>query len=273
MTVAGNEFRSDTFVISPQMNLNVGFNCADSFLLFWKRISGSRYQVKQLGPNYLENYVTTIDTAVVIAKNQIASRYFTVTPIVDGKQGFRSNTIPYDAAGVDCYFASFYLQSQTSTTALFTAELGTAFNVKELSLQKRLRGGHTTIETVNPVISASFRFGDSALLNGENRYRLRLTLQNGNVLYSNEEIVYHFADKPVFVYPNPVQRNGFLKVVSNEAGRYTIRIINSSGVEVYKQFITNTNFTLSASRFTPGLYFIWVMDKQGKSFLQKLLIQ
>lgn len=96
---------------------------------------------------------------------------------------------------------------------------------------------------------------------------------NGSVIYSDTEKLYHFGDSPVYVYPNPAKSNEGIKIISNESGRYTVRFFNSAGTEVYRQFITNSITTIQASRLAKGLYFVWVIDKEGKSFVQKLIIQ
>jgi hypothetical protein len=273
MVVFSQSFVSDTVTISPRLSVRVGFNCADSFQLYWKKLPVAQYQVYRLGDNYLEPLLVTSDTSVVLKKLQNPSLYYSVAPLIATRPTVRSNTISYTGAGVGCYIVAFYLQSQTPSAAFFTAELGTLIGVKEVSLQKLTANSFVTIQTTTSLTGTLFNFSDASLLKGENIYRLKLTLLNGSVVYSDIETLYHFGDSPVYVYPNPARSGEGIKIISNESGRYTVRIFNSAGKEVYQQFITNSFTTLQSSGFAKGLYFVWIMDKEGAPFVQKLLIQ
>ncbi|MDQ6608547.1 MAG: T9SS type A sorting domain-containing protein, partial [Bacteroidota bacterium] len=116
-------------------------------------------------------------------------------------------------------------------------------------------------------------FTDASLLGGENIYRLKITLLNGTVIYSYVETVYHLAESPVYVYPNPARKAEVIKVITNESGRYTVQFFNSTGIEMYRQFLTASVTNISSSRLAAGLYFVRVVDKDGNYFVQKLIIQ
>jgi hypothetical protein len=114
---------------------------------------------------------------------------------------------------------------------------------------------------------------DPALIKGENTYRLKLTLQNGVVLYSTIEQVFYAGDLPVYVYPNPVSQSETIRIIATEPGRFTLRLLNSNGVEVFRQLITASSAPLAANRFSKGFYFVRIDDRDGQSFTQKLVIQ
>lgn len=272
MSIGAHEFLSDTVSVSPQLSLQVGFNCADSFQLFWKKLPVARYTLYRLGNKYLEPFITTADTSIVFNKAQNPSLYYGVAPVTT-KPALRSNTISYPGGGVGCYILSFYLQSQTGNNASFLATLGTLYSVKELSLQKLVGGNYISVQTAGSVTALLTIFTDASLVKGENRYRLKLTLQNGQTVYSDVETVFYFADSPVYVYPNPVKRGEAIKIISSQSGRYTVRFLNATGTEVYRQFITSNLTILPSSRFASGLYFIWIFDKEGSPFVQKLIVQ
>jgi len=273
INAGGQQFVADSLVIAPSLNLNIGFVCSDSFQLNWAKLSVPQYRLYQLGNRFLEPVMTLSDTAIVLSRGLYSSRYFAVAPIVGGKEGLRSNTTLLDSASAGCYFAAFYLQSQTPSMASFIGQLGTLYNVREVHFQKLTRGGYETIQTLRSFTSTQLSFSDQNLLTGENSYRLELVLQNGSVIYGETIRIYHNGDAPVYLYPNPSTQGETIRVISTEPGRFTLRFVNSMGVEVYRQFITNSYLQIPASRFPKGLYFVWIMDKQGKPFLQKLLVQ
>ncbi|HWJ92324.1 MAG TPA: S8 family serine peptidase, partial [Flavisolibacter sp.] len=54
-------FVSDTFTISPQLQLKTGFVCEDSFLLYWRSIAAS-YRLFELSSEYLTPFMQLSDT-------------------------------------------------------------------------------------------------------------------------------------------------------------------------------------------------------------------
>jgi hypothetical protein len=263
---------SDTFTISPQLNMNVGFNCADSFLLYWNRVPPNNYAVYELTDKYLQQFNQRSDTSIILNKQQRPSIYYTVAPVINGKQGIKANTINYPSSAPSCYITSFFLQSQTSSSANFFAELGTLFHVAEVSFEKLKLSGNIQVQTINNPTSAIFNFTDPNLNQGENRYRIRVRLANGTVLYSNVEIVYHLPASPVVIYPNPSVQYTTLNIISNESGRYTVQFFDVNGRMVYSQFITNTLTRINSGFFAKGLYVVRIIDKLGKTSSQKLVI-
>jgi hypothetical protein len=264
---------SDSFTISPQLNMQVGFNCTDSFLLYWNPLHTGSYRLYELATNYLQPFAQTPDTGIILTKQQHQSIYYAVAPLINGKEGLRSATLNYTSQGVECYLQSFFLQSINGHTAFFTAQLGSLYHVADVSFEKFVNGSYATIRTVSNPASAQFNFSDSVLKQGTNLYRLKVTLQNGMVVYSNAETVY-FADPghPVVLYPNPVRQTESLKIVSNESGRYTLNILDNNGRLVYSKELNNTVTELPAGLFAAGVYFVRITDKQGGSMQQKIVV-
>ena len=152
MTVSANDFLSDTFTISKQPLVQVGFDCVDSFLLYWNRAGVTSFQLYELGAKYLQPFTQTVDTSILLRKAQHPSIYYAVALIINNKLGFRSYTLNYTSAGNSCYLRSCYLQAQTPTTALFFAEIGSLYNVAEVDFEKETPAGYTSLKTIgNPV--------------------------------------------------------------------------------------------------------------------------
>lgn len=273
MNIGGNYVVADSVVLAAPLHLHVGFVCADSFQLNWRRLPAAGYRLYRLGDKYMETFRLVTDTTVVLPVSQLSSRHFAVAPVVQNKEGKRSNSVPAEATSAGCYFLAFYLRAQTGRAALFTAELGTLYGVKEISLEKRGANGFAAIQTMATPQHTVFDVSDPALIKGENTYRLKLILQNGVVLYSTIERVFYAGDLPVYVYPNPVSQSETIRIIATEPGRFTLRILNSNGVEVFRQLITASSTPLAANRFSKGFYFVRIDDRDGQSFTQKLVIQ
>ena len=267
-------FVSDTFTISRQLALQTGFNCADSFLLYWQALPVGSYRLYGLGNRYLEPLTVIPDTALILSKQQYPSLYYSIAPLLNGKEGFRSYTVNYTAQAVGCYLRSFYLQSQTGLTGTFVAELGTVYNVAAVGLQVLNNGGYVPVQTITAPQATAFTFTNVPLRQGENRFRFFIRLASGTFLYSNVETVYTVSEGvPVFVYPNPVAQSGELKLLTQEVGRYTVLLIDVAGRQLYRQELNSSVTSLPANRFPKGLYFIRILDREGGTKTLRQIIQ
>lgn len=273
LTANNKTFLSDTFTINPQLTVQTGFNCEDSFLLYWNALPVKTYRLYNLGEHYLEPVATITDTALLLYASQQATPFYSIAPLLNGKEGFRSNTSNYAAQGVGCYLRSFYLQTQTTKAALFRVELGTIYQVSEISLERLQGTAFTTVQAIaNPQNTVS-DFSDVPLHPGENRFRLKIKLANGTTLYSNTETVFAVGESsPVVVYPNPVLQAGMLRIIVNEVGRYTLRLHDLAGKQVFSQELNSTLTSQPISAFAKGMYLLSVYDKDNRKTTYKLVI-
>jgi hypothetical protein len=240
---------SDTFAISPELNLQLGFECVDSFLIYWNKIPVQLYEVAELREKYMEPFVQTADTAVLLYVAQHPSAYYGVTPIVGNRKGNRSNSLNR-VQGLACYVNSFYVQSQTQQEAFLVGELGTLFRVSEVSLQKLTASGFVTISTVRNPTTTSFRFNDPNLVQGENTYRMKVVL----------------------IYPNPTPQSQNLRILTNESGRYTAYLFDGQGRMLWSKLITSTLTLFPSINLSKGVYYIRFDDRDGKPFTEKVVI-
>ena len=271
MRTIGSSFISNSFTISPAARLEVGFDCVDSFLLFWKRQSVSSYQLYQLGDKYMQPVLLTPDSAVVLQKNQHPSFYYAVAPMVNGQPGQRSYTINYATQGVGCYFRNFLVTIQNSTVQL-NALLGTTYNISSVSFQKLTPSGFQLLQSFQSPMQVALGLTDPAPSRGLNRYRAMITLANGSIIYSSYEDVYYFPDLPVIVYPNPVRQNQPIRIAALEAGVYTIEIFDAAGRKVFTQLLNDLTQQIAPFRLGMGLYFVRISGGDTKPVTQKLVV-
>jgi hypothetical protein len=266
------QFVSDSFVVSPLLQMNVGFNCADSFLLYWNSLPVHQYQLYQLGDRYLEGSLSIADTFQVLQKQQFPSLYYAVAPMAGSRPGLKSFTINYTTQGVECYLRSFFSLLQNNQQALLTLELGTVYNVAEVSFQKKLGDVFQTIHTISSPASVLQSFVDGSLVQGINRYRARIKLIDGTILYSGEDQVLYFPGQPVIVFPNPAAQQQPVNLIVKDQGVYAIRLYDATG-RLVRSFELNDILTTIPPFVLPrGLYFIQVNTATGKLFAQKLVV-
>lgn len=273
LSIGGTATVSDTFVISSIPRMDVGFHCADSFLLFWNKQPAAQYQVLELKDKYLQGLAATTDTFNLLKSVQHPAIYYSVVPVVNGKPGFQAPVLNYTAQGVACYFKSFFVQNQTHTSASLFGSLGSVYGVSSIALQKLEANRFESIKTENQPTITEFVFEDPKLKQGLNQYRLALQLTNGQTLYSEMVSAYHFEDKNVIVYPNPATQQQPIHIITSRAGRTAIQLYNSSGVLVNELRLKDLNQQIPPLRLTTGVYYIRVIDEEsGGTSSQKLIV-
>jgi hypothetical protein len=272
MRLASAVVASDSFVISRATDLYTGFNCADSFLLYWDGLPVAQYQLYTLRDGYLQPFKATPDTFAVLKKTLQSSLYYSVAPVVAGRPGGRSFILNYAGQGTECYFKGFYLQRQDTTTASFAASLGSVYNVAALSFQKLQGEQFKTLQTVASPSATAFTFTDPALARGVNKYRLQITLSGGQVIYSSEVAAYHFVQGDVIVYPNPVRQQEPVNILTSLAGRQMIQVYSETGALIYSGRLKNLVQQIPAHKLSKGLYIIKVIGDDGATSYQKLVV-
>src|SRR4030095_4440463 len=129
MNFGSQHYSSDTFTISRRFDVNVGYNCDDSFMLYWNKIPAiNSYQVYDLGDKYMEPLIITADTVIVLSKQTNTSLHYAVAPLINTKTAVRSYAYDYTQQGVGCYIKTFFAQLVNSSLEL-DLELGTNYRV------------------------------------------------------------------------------------------------------------------------------------------------
>ncbi|MES2774156.1 MAG: S8 family serine peptidase [Bacteroidota bacterium] len=273
MKVGAQVFVSDTFTISKRMVTAVGLNCPDSFLFYWPKVSGiTRYQVFRLVNSYLQPILTTTDTAIIISKSMSPSLHYTVAPVIGNKTGVKSFTFNYSTQGIDCYFKSFFAQLNSSNTVLLDLELGSNYRIKKMDWQKLSGGNFQTLQTVSPVNSLQFSYTDRTLFKGINTYRVKIELENGQIIYSHEESVNFLQDAEYIIFPNPVSQNGLLHMLTKDPDSRTIEIYNMMGVKIFEKKTNDVLTSFAINRLNKGLYFARIVQNNSVKKTLKFVV-
>jgi hypothetical protein len=267
MNFASQHFVSDTFTISKRFDVNVGFNCPDSFMLYWNKTPGvNSYQVYRLGDKYLEPLLVTTDTIVILSKQTNLSLHYAVAPLINNKTGVRSYGYNYTTQGVGCYVRTFLAQLINSTARL-DLELGTSYGIKSITWQKLTLSGYISLQTVNTIQGLNFNYADNMLSHGLNIYRVKIELLDGRIIYSETATVY-FASEPYIIYPNPVPQYQDVTLISNDPGTVELQVFNSIGVKLFEETLNDWSNTIPTGKLSKGIYLLRIIKD---SQLQKTL--
>ena len=112
---------------------------------------------------------------------------------------------------------------------------------------------------------------------GVNYYRIKAEETTGKIVYSKVLTVnLGKGNVGLRIYPNPVTGNQVNISLSNiKAGQYSLRVINTSGQDVYKHTITNQGSTMTRAlnlpaNIKPGVYYMVISGngyRENKMFI------
>lgn len=267
MTINGQVFISDTSSISKPLNVQVGFNCPDSVMLYWNSTSLNNYTVWKLGEKYMEPIANTTDSFFIFQKT--VQPNYTVSPIF----GIKAHTIDYTLQGVQCYAKNFLVDLAGSNSALLTFEASSLYNVKEIVFEKLNGNSFISLTTIPANGNLSFNFTDNNLRKGSNLYRAVIVLANGQKINSHIATVMYFGNSPYLIFPNPASRNAPLQIHSPDLQPRQLVIFNSSGQQVKQQTLSNLISNISLSHLQKGVYFIMILKEGKKDYSGHLIVQ
>lgn len=274
MTIGSNQFISDTFTISQRTITSVGFNCPDSFLIYWKKIPGiSTYRVYTLGDKYLEPVSLTADSMIVLAKNINPALYYAVAPVIGNKEGVKSYTFNYTIQGVECYIRAFLASLQNNTAQLLLS-LGTLYDINKIVLEKFDGKNFVSIQQIITISDLQINFTDAALKKGLNIYRIKLELAGGRYIYSSVETIYYFSGSGYIIYPNPVQQYQPINILAEDPfPTVTLQVLNVNGQKLLEQKINDITTVIKSGRLSKGIYFFCFIKEGVKDEIVKVFIQ
>ncbi|NTS42050.1 S8 family serine peptidase [Flavisolibacter sp. BT320] len=264
-------FVSDSIVFSKEAELEVGFNCTDSFLLYWNKQPVAQYQLYQLGEKYLQPLIRTADTIALVNKQTASSMVYSVAPMVANKPGFKSFGTNYTTQGVGCYVRSFLAGIQDNT-AVLNIQLGTLYGIRSLQVLRSNGTGTITLQSFALLTATSFVFTDPGLSSGANHYQLLLTLTNGQTITSDKEVVYYFPHHPVIIYPNPAAQHTPIQIITRTPQEYSLEVYDATGRKIRRETLQEVSQQWAPFRLSKGLYFVTITGRDGSRFTQKLLV-
>ncbi|HTJ11089.1 MAG TPA: T9SS type A sorting domain-containing protein [Dinghuibacter sp.] len=120
-----------------------------------------------------------------------------------------------------------------------------------------------------------YAFRDSLPLNGVSYYRLSRQLSSDTAQLSPVQTVEFTSASAYRLYPNPVQGNIHLALLSPSTGPLELRLFSPEGKMVKQQSwslsSTDEQISLAVDGLSPGLYFLEILDSRG-IHPQKVLI-
>lgn len=273
MATEGLTYTSAAFYISRAPEIQAGFNCTDSVLLHWPgQADAAQYEVYVLGEQYLEPYIRTRDTFVVIPKQNISGTWVAVSAVhADGWAGVKSYSIDYENQGLSCYVSSLLADPINDTEVRLTLSLGTLYNLQTIWWEQLTTAGFVTMQSTPIDGNTTYTITDNAPHAGLNYYRVRLETTDGRMILSDTvSAAIVGADNTFVLFPNPVSNT--LQLLSREPKEREMHITDMGGRLVRSYLLTNMQESLDVSTLAPGVYIVAVYE-DGKRVLVKKIVK
>ena len=306
ITAGTQSWYSDTFSIAKPLTLSVGFNCPDSVFLYWNAVPGAAgYRVFDLGDQSLEpmrrlggpgvqvdssfaaDSTLTGDTTLLFAKATHPSLHYAVAPVLSYSvasrpasllTGRKSYTINYADQGVGCYVESFTADPQDGRKARLALDLGTLYHIRGIGFEKQSAAGYQSLAVIGSLNGLQYTVQDGSLSQGINTYRVKITLQDGRIIYSEEESIDYLAGRDYLIYPNPLNGQSFFTILSADpassagSGGAQLQLYNVLGQKVYEARLTGSPVQVPVSGLASGLYLLVILKEGRKTSVGKVLV-
>ena len=254
--------QTDTIVLAPIISAKIGFNCVDSFLLYWPKIGVNQYQVSQLGNQYLEPLLITADTFLIKEKLNNPFQVYTVAPVLPSNfKGLPGYAINYTQQQNACYINGFFADPSGTNNASLTLQLGTTYQVNQIVFEKLFATGYQAIRTITPVTNAQVNTIETASP-GLNTYRAKVELLNGRSYYTSPAQVLNFYEKPYYLFPNPVVAGAPLKLMSENIDSTQLLIFDMAGKKIHSQVISSFIEPIQLPLLPKGVYYA-IINRAG----------
>jgi hypothetical protein len=230
--------------------------------------------VKKLDSDYTSQLTTQADTALVIKKIPMVSSYSIEPKLPTGKSLLRSPAIDIERFGAGCFVTTFVDEAITESGILLRLELGTTYGVREVFFEHFESGEFVMINSVSDPTDNALRFLHVEPLQGINRYRARLRLQNEQEVVSDTIQNYFLTKTPFIVFPNPVKASQHISVYAAkfETIKFTFKLFDASGQWVRSAELQSDREFISVAGLAPGLYFYKIQGKDV-NFSGKIVIK
>ncbi len=260
MRINGVSNVSDTFVVSPVVSLELGYNCADEALLLWSAVPNNEgYRILEWDGNQFNFLDSSIDTFYRIPPIMNKLSYYKVIPEFNKKRlGIGSTARSFDGEVPRCYINSFFSTLSEENELQITLVLGTTIGLDRIELYRKSPDGDILMELLQADIAIEHEFIDRKPDEGENKYYVILYLENGAQITSEITSIFFFNQTNVLVFPNPMLSNGGVNIFTKSfQGSLQFSLMSVTGNVLFEtKLISDRDFiNLSQIGITQGVYY------------------
>lgn len=252
MRFGEQSFESDTFTIFRNLEPSVSYNCDLELGLEWNELpEASLYRVYRMGETAMTMIAETTDTSLSVAKGAV-SPYFSVAPLLDGREGSRSTALDYTFSGVFCFINFFSAERNLDGEVVVKLRLSTIEHLIEVEITKTRTDGKETLAAFSPT-TTEIDLIDPNPEPGRTSYLATLHLKNGTLLNSDSSELYLEDAGKALLFPNPATTYT-LNVLSDGTGQI-LKLYDNQGKFLLQKELLYTYDEVIIYDLEPGNYF------------------
>ena len=231
------------------------------------------------GPNNVDNFKRVdIDNPVADGIYTITISKRTGSPAVTRNftmiaTGLTTSVLPVNFTFVKAYEKGQGIQVEWN--------IGNELNIKQYDIEKSSDGRSFakfyTQQTRNIQSIQNYSWLDAAPNSGYNYYRIKAIEKSGDYKFSQVVNVKIGKSSSISFYPNPIKDNNINLQLNNQPkGKYSIRLINQSGQEMYRKEINHiggsaTETLLFGNKISKGVYNLQVKGNGATSVIKVVM--
>lgn len=269
---ASLEVLSDTFVISIPPEPTVALLCTDSLIINWTDPGQSdSFEIFKLGERHLEHHQFVQDTFFIEYDPDPQNPYYAVALWFGDLQGPLSYAFDFTKQGGGCFIDAFYFLHVLNDKASFGSRFSLTEEIDSVLFEEKINGVYMPIQSLGDVDSTTLFFTSNLLKQGINDFRLRIILNDGREIISQEERVYFNKNNAVLLFPNPVRAGEGLSLLIKDIDEFDILILDIQGKVIFRFNDLESPVVLPPLNLIPGIYIYKIASSQGDLYGKMLV--
>lgn len=273
--VNGGYITSEEFIIAPILDVKVGFDCDESFMLQWNELDGiDTYKVYEVGDKYLEFIEETADTLYVFDKVNFSNANYAVAPVLKAEDvGNTSLAFDYRQQAANCYYRNFFVSNVLNQYLKIELNLSSIFLVKEIIFERSADSiNYELVATMQPIFPLfSYTYIDEEPLADFSYYRAYIILEDSTKILVDTVEAFFPTKETIIAFPNPVEQGDTFDLLSKGDGRL-LELLDLKGKVLRKWEITGNLTTHSLSNIQRGMYVLRMTNGNETYGVQRLMI-
>ncbi|HEY9116223.1 MAG TPA: S8 family serine peptidase [Roseivirga sp.] len=257
-----NEYLSDAFLVTKELEAQKGYLCDGEFLMTWNRVDipGVQFQLSKLGANgYLEPLQTTSDTLAIFNADQTDFLFdkISLKAQVGGVQSQPAQIYDFEGDGIGCFFRTFTATVDAETVRLNLSLVGN-YNIASVAFEKLEQTSFRSFDNFdNPAEQLLFSEDDN-IRSGYYSYRAKISLKeavNGLLeTYSDTLELPVVLDDEISIFPNPVRNGEDLNLLNDNLRGAFLQLIDLQGALLQEVFLNEEADSFEIEGLTAGMY-------------------